>query len=604
MPSEIKKTDEVKNDLQQYREAFKASADYCQPQWEAYLRLYKLWRGVKPPEMDATLSNIWVNIFHSMVSNRMPLIFENVFSHPEYVTLKPDSPEYDLMADGAQAWIRDLLDDKIKIRSDAIPTVQSALIGGTGYRTPYVRYVERDGQQVPVVSSKNVNFFNILPSPNGSMINPSDYHVSYGVDWIFEIDWWSEDKIKADAKRKGFNKKEIDRMFQDSEDPSGRRGEEDNYKDQFKQINGMSYEGYGAQSEKFSGKVSGALKKRRVVHWHRRDVHIIVAEDEYVIFKDDPHMGKGVIPVTKYTVAPDLTNFFGISSIELVEDLVMAMIMNLNYRMDHELGVMFPTTWIRDDIKRGKSEDDFIPRPYAVNFFPDSVSDISKAIHYDRRPEVSQTTFIEEDRLKALLQSVSGELETTGSFGDVVGNRSATGVTTIAGKLAARPNFEATVLEQTGFREEIWLLLKLGDQHINTVVDVPVPAANGAPAWRRVSPLDITDKFSVIMHGARYMAERDQSFQRLMALMPMWYGDESVDKQELNHQVTKTYDILPEPNKIFPPASPPVAAPARPPELPGEVGGIASALNMNNTQRSIENRNQVEPAGAGGQRGF
>ena len=287
---------EVESDLQQYREAFKASIDYCRPQFEAYLRFYKLWRGIKPPEMDATLSNIWINIFHSIVNNRLPLIFENVFSNPDYLTLKSDSPEYDLMADGAQAWIRDLLNDKIKIRSDAMATVQSALIGGTGYRMPYVRYVERDGKQVPVVSSKNLNFFNVFPSPNGSTVNPSDYHEESGVDWMLVVDWWSEDKIKGEAKREGFNESEIDRMF-DDQNGGPRRYDEDNYKDQFKQVNGMNYEGYGAQYDKLSGDKPDTLNKRRVVHWFRRDVHMIVAEDAYLIYKGDPYMGKGTIPV-------------------------------------------------------------------------------------------------------------------------------------------------------------------------------------------------------------------------------------------------------------------------------------------------------------------
>jgi len=586
------KTDSKKSQktLGEFTDAFKASAEYVKPQWDAYLRRYQLWRGVKPPEMDNTISRIWINLAHSMVQQRLPLIFENVFSHPDYLTLKSDAPEYDLMADGAQAWLRDLLDDKIKIRSDAMTTVQTALIGGTGFRMPYVRYVEREGRKVPLISSKDIDFLNVLPSPNGSRMNPDDYHRDDAVDWVHVIDWWREDKIKAaaDNGEPGWNKDQIGKLL--ANESPGYEGEEDNYKNQFKQINGMSYEGYGRAYA--NGKnVPDGMRKRRVVHWLCRTRHVIVAEDAYVIYDGKPPMGEGVIPLVKYVITPDLKNFYGISMIEMVEDLIMAIVMNFNYRMDHMLGVMFPTTWIRSDLWQGKSEDDFIPRPYSVNKFPSSVSDPRNAIFYDRRPEVSQQTFMDEDRMKSFLQSVSGELETSGSYGDVVGNRSATGVTTIAGALRARPNMEAAILEETGFREEITLLLKLGDIHINTKQTVPVPRMTGATAWREISPLDITDKFTVQLHGARYMADQQQSFQKLMSLYPYWNNNPGVDAFELNRQVASTHRIIPDPEKVFVPPAPPAlpASPARPSASQGAApGGAASMMNAAQAPQSMQ----------------
>jgi hypothetical protein len=597
---------EVKADLESFREAFKISADYCKPQWDNYLRFYKLFRGIKPPEMDATISNIWINIFNSIVANRRAQIFDMVFSHPEYVTLKSDSPEYDLMRDSAQAWLRELLDEKIKIRSDALATVDSALIGGTGYRMPYVRYENRNGRQTPIISSKDVHFFNCLPSPNGGLINPTDYHREDAVDWMLVVDWWTEEKIEKCKNMPGYNKEQINKMLGKEATGGSDRYEEDSYKDSFKTINGLSYEGYSSQASKVTN-LPAVAKKRRLVHWYLRDRHLIVAEDAYVIYSGEPPIGEGVIPLVKYSVSPDLKNFFGISQIEMVEDLVMAMIMNFNYRMDHMLGVMFPTTWIRDDIKRGKSMDDFIPRPYAVNFFPDSVSDIRNAIHYDRRPEVTQQTFVDEDRMKAWLQAVSGEMETTGSYADVVGNRSATGVSTIANQLKARPNMEAAILEETGLREECTLLLKLGDLHVNSVQDigrygdgfVSVPGSASSSAWREVSPLDVTDKFTVRMHGTKHLSDENQRFQKLISLYPYWNNNPGVDQYELNKQISETANVLPEPDKVFvPPAPPPGVSPARPQAaMPGAPGGAASALDINQVSRSTNERTRTQPAG-------
>lgn len=595
MAKNNKKTkQDTKKTLEQFSDAFKSSIDYCRPQWEAYLRFYGFWRGIKPAILDSTISGIWLNIFHSIVQQRKPQIFENVFSNPEYVTLKADSPEYDLMVEPTQTWLRDLLDEKIKIRSDAEATITSTLIGGTGFRMPYVRYVERDGQQVPIISSKDLCFFNVLPSPNGSLINPSDHHRDDAVDWMCVIGWMREDIIKQmkNSDDEGWNSEQIDKLLANRD--AGVRGEEDNYKDQFKQINGMSYDGYGAQYLKNASLPDG-MKKRRVVHWYLRDRHVIVAEDAYVIYDGEPPLGEGIIPVVKYCITPDLKNFYGISQIEMVEDLVMAMIMNYNYRMDHMIGVMFPTVWIRDDIWRGKSEDDFIPRPYSVNRFPTSITNPRDAIYYDRRPEVTQQTFMDEDRMKAFLQNISGELETSGSYGDVVGNRTAYGVSAIQGALKARPGMEAAILEETGFREEITLLLKLGDMHITTPQRVRVKASSGATAWQRVSPLDITDKFTVVMHGTKFMSEKQESFNKLLALYPYWNNNPGVDMFELNNDIAKTHNIVTNPDKIFvPPAPPPVASQVGPPASQGGVGGAASAMDITQGIRSRQRENSPQ----------
>ena len=572
----------VSRDLLQYIESFQLSVDYCEPQWESYMRFYEFWRGKKPTALDSTISQIWVNIFHQVVQNRYPLIFQSVFDAPEYVTLSANSPEYQLSVDPAQTWIRDLLDNKIKIRNSAVPTVQSALIGGTGYRAPYVRYVNQGGKQVPIITSRDLNFFNVLPSPNGSLINPSEYNNDDAVDWMFVVDWWTEDYIRKIGGRPGFNKEQIGKLL--DKRPDNERYEEDEYKDRFKTVCGLQYEGFSSTYDKIDN-LPPSMKKRRIVHWYRRDKHIIVAEDAYVIYSGEPELGEGVIPVTKYATTPDMKGFFGISMIELVEDIVMAMIMNLNYRMDHLLGVMFPTTWIRDDIRRGKNEGDFIPQPYTTNFFPSSVSDIRQAIHYDRRPEVGQQTFIEEDRLKAMLQGVAGELETTGSYGDVVGNRSAMGVVTIANQLKARPFMEASILEETGFREEVSLLMKLGAKHVNEPVMINTPATDFATPWTEISPNDIMDVFSVQMHGVKYNMDENQRFQKTMALYPYWVNNPGVNQYELNNQVNDTADVLSEPEKVFIPPAPPApeASNVRPSDLPTRPGGIASPLDIQQT---------------------
>ncbi len=594
------KTSGVKAELEQFIEAFKISQDFVEPTWEAYTRFYEYWRGIKPIELDSTISGIWLNIFHQLVQNRIPQLFEPVFSSPDYLTLESDSPEYDFSRLPAQTWLRNLLDEKIQIRASAHRTLQSACIGGTGFRMPYVKY---NGKNNPTITSRDVNFFNVLPSPNGSQINPSDYDSDNALDWVFIIDWWTEDKIKVLASMEGGNKSEIQRFLDD--EPGRGTYDEDNYKNRFKQIHGQNYDGFGEMYNDIPN-LPSSLKKRRVVHWFRRDKHIIVAEDAFVIYSGKGPFDDGTFPLVKYSMSPDLNSFYGISQLEMVEDLVMAIVMNFNYRMDHMLGVMFPTTWIRDDLRRGMSKDDFIPRPYSVNFYPSSVNDPRNAIFYDRRPEVSQQTFMDEDRMKAFLQGIAGDLETTGSMQDVVGNRTASGVTTIAGQLKARPMMEAAILEETGFRREAELLLKLGDKHINRAVNVRTPGTAGRTPWTRISPLDITDKFTVRMHGTKYHMDKTQSFQKMLAMYPMWNNKPGINQTELDAQSMTVADIYPQPEKIIAPPTPQpdmLARPSAPQGMQGP-GGAASAMDMNQSARSVRDRTGPEAAAGNQSRVF
>lgn len=571
--------------LGQFRDAFKLSMSAVQPHWDQYLRLYKLWRGVKPAALDATISNIWINLCHSLVQDRLPEIFANVFSNPDYMTLESDHPRYDLSRDAAQTWLRHLLDDKIKIRSDAMGTMQSVLIGGTGFRMPYVRYAKNISDQwVPTISSRDIDFYNVLPSANGGLMNPDDGGRDDAVDWIFIIDWWTEAKIEAmaDQKIEGWNVEQVGKMLRDPASYGAERYEEDAYKNEFKQVNGMSYSSYGEQSAKVPN-LPASAKKRRIIHWLRRDKHIIVGEDAFVLYEGKPPMGEGVIPLVKYCVTPDMKQFYGIGQLEMAEDLIMAMVMNFNYRMDHLLGTMFPTAWIRDDIRRGKTKDDFIPRPYSVNFFPQSVSDIQSAIFYDRRPEVSQQTFIEEDRMKALLNMVAGSPNNMASMGDIVGNnRSSGGVTSVMSKMAGRPNMESAIIEETGFREECMLLLKLGDIHVTEPEFVPTPAESGSGRWTEVSPLDITDKFTVRMRGSRYLADQNTRFQKMLALYPYWNNNPAFDQYELNRQVAESAEVLPDVKRALVPPAMPAGAPSVRPSLgaTGAPGGAASTMTM------------------------
>lgn len=201
--------------------------------------------------------------------------------------------------------------------------------------------------------------------------------------------------------------------------------------------------------------------------------------------------------------------------------------------------------------------------------------------------------------MKSFLQGISGEMETTGSYGNVVGNRSATGVTTIANELKARPNMEAAILEETGFRDEIQMLLTLGAKHVNENVFINTPATATTTPWTEVSHYDICDRFTVHMHGSKWQFDQNQRYQKLLGMYPFWNQNPGVDQYQLNVQANEVADVLSDPDKVFiPPAPQPTEDLTVRPNmnaLPAGPGGPASALDPRQGENQRQNRQTVEP---------
>lgn len=583
---------ELDKTVKEYLEAFGAGIDYCKPYWETFARLYQLWKMEKFDELLATYSKVNLGVGYAAVQDRIPKIFEGVFSNPGYISLRADDPEFEDSVDGSTAWLRDMLDDKIKIQKTIMPTLQTMTIGGTAYRAPCVKYVRRGKSWEPRIGSENVDFFNIIPAPGGGVVNPWDVDSENAVPWVMRIAWVSEDYITAQVEKGIWNKEAADLMLR--KNPNYNNYPEQRYQNTFASIDSLHYAAPGS----WKPKKYKSTTKRRVVHWFKRDKHIIIGEDAYKLYEGPPVLPGGIIPIVKYILCPDISNWFGIPYLGTIEDLLKTVIMNLNYRLDHLLGVMFPVTWIRSDIAAyGKyREDDFIPRPYDVKFFPSSIKDdIRKTIYYDRRPEITPQAFIEEDRLKSLQQKIGGQTETTNSLQNVVGNRTATGVTSILAELSGRVNMESMVVEHYGLREECLMLLAMGDKFIKTEQVIRRPSGKGGFPWTTISPEDITNRYTVLTHGSKYMADKSQSFQKLLALLPYMIQSQSIDQYELWSEALKVADVLPDADKVLVPPQPAMTESMAPAAGMNEPGGAASALDINQKTRSTENRQTVEP---------
>lgn len=582
--------------VKEYQEKMQLSVQYADSYFDAAVRLYALWRGKLPDALDGTFSKIMLNAANASVQDRLPKYMANLFSTREIIKLQADDPLSEFYAEDAQTWLVDLMmnPNKINLQADIMPTLQACAVMGTGYRMPCVAFEDdQDGNKHPVISSKDIDYFQILPAPEGGLVNPLHYSDSSAIPYFFFIDWMTDDQIESMAKYSGFKKDEWARV-------KNKAHETDTALDhamyeRWSVIGGVSY---GDDKQHYRSKlqdIEGKSGRRRVTHWFGRTFWRIIVQDYYLVYDGPAPLGDGILPLAKYVVTPDFKNWFGISGLEMAEDIIIARIMNLNYRLDHLARVMFPTKWIREDIAGGKPESEFNDRPYAVHFFGER-TDIRQAVFYDRAPEITNQTFIEDDRMMLYIQEVLGLPNySKGMSGEgTLANETASGILSLIKQAQGRMGMESMQLEYTGLSQEARLLLEMAKRFITKPSKVRRQMAEDGFGWTTIAPEALSGNFTVITQGTRYIEQRESEFQKLIAMYPLWNNNPAYDQTELHKQINQVAGVLPDPAKAMVPPQPMPQPQDMTGSLPG-VGGMASPQDMGNRNRSVQNRNTVQP---------
>jgi len=595
-------------DVRGYQDAFQVSIDFVSDYWDVYVRLYDLWRGKRPSQLSGTFSQIMLQLGWQTEQDRSPKIRQNIFSSPELFDLEAKAPEFEPWVEGAENFLRDLYlsQDKVNIEASITPTIQSTVALGTAYRMPCIsrRPVDSSkpkGRWEKFLTSRPRDIFQILPSANGGLVNPHDKYTADATDFIFDVDWWTDGQIKALESLPGYNKDGAEALFKTAVDTQS--GINDYYHEIYKTVGGVQYGNRSDWRERMRD-IEGVSGRRRITHWFRRDKWIIIAQDNFKIYSGPPPLPGGILPLSKLSVCPDMTNWFGIGTLEMTEDMIIAQLLNFNFRMDHLARVMFPTKWIRSDLMAGKPESEFYDRPYAVHQFPVTSGKPQDMFFYDRAPEVTPQTFIEEDRLMARKQAIEGLPNYSKGMGGegTLANDTATGIVSLIRQAEGRLNMESIQFEQ-GIIDELRLLMLLGSKHVTERQTVRAPKSQSGFPWSEVDPEIIGDFYTVRIRGTRTMAFADQAFQKALALYPFWGQDPGIDQHEWKKQISELGNFLPDPKKVLlqptpAPAPAALASPASPSGTPARApspGGMASAQDVNQQTRSVANRNTVQP---------
>lgn len=581
-----------------FQDSFILDLDCHKYQWELVSRLYALYRGKLPDELEGTFSKIMLNVGHSIVQERIARLHANLFAREfDSPSLEATSPVHELLAPQAEAWLRNMVMHPAKLNMPGeflARTLPSVCVAGTAFRLPYVHhYQDERGKWIPVINSKHVDFFQILPGPNGGLINPLDRHAEDCLDHFHHIDWWTDDQLKSLERYEGFRKDALAECLKTKPET---QGEYDRSLSQKMSVIGGVYLGSTAEDWRIRmNNIEGVSGRRRVVTWLQRNRMSIIVQDRFLVYSGPNPLRNRMLNLSAYYCCPDGTNIYGISGLEMVEDIIRAMMMNFNFRQDYLAQVMFPTKWIRSDVMGGKPSAEFADKPYAVHEYPNGVN-IREALFIDRMPEITPQTFQDEMAYKMFLQDINGMTDySRGMPGRITDNRTATGLLTMVQQAQGRLTSESFMLEQFGLADECRLLLALGAKWLIEDQVIRVSRPEGASYWTMVETDAITDGYIVHTHGTRYMQERDQAFQKIMALYPLWNQDPMIDQFELRKQTAMAAGVFTNVERLIQEEQ------AGLPAMPEEGGmnpmrGMSGSMTPNNRQGRMAQRNTARPA--------
>ena len=524
-----------------FRQVFEIDLEAAKPQWALVSRLMSLYRGLLPEELNGTFSKIMINTAYAIVQERIGLLHRNIFAREDgSPSLDASTPYFELLRPQAEDWLRDMVHHPSKLNMPyefLARTLPEVCVAGTAFRMPYMARVPDQNDNTKMVNkinSKHVDFFQIIPSANGGQINPIDRGAEDVLSHFHQVDWYTNEQIKSLEGFKGYNKEGAEAAI--AANALSNEGLDESLREIGNIVGGINFGGTKRDWRTQMDSIDGVSGRKRVVLWFQRNHLTIIAQDRYKIYSGEGPLSDGKLPLAVYRCSPFGNNFYGISGIEMVEDLIRAMMMNFNFRQDYLAKLMFPTKWIRSDIVSAKSKSSFQDSPFAVHEFPVGTN-IKEALWVDRMPEITPQSFQDEASYKQFLQDNYGLTDySRGAPGRITDNRTATGLVSMIQQAQGRLTTESYILEKGGLAQELQLILAFGSKFMLEDQDVRVSRKDGGWNWTSVAADAISDSYTVQTHGTRWMQEKEQAFQKVMQLYPLWNQDPMIDQFELRKQ--------------------------------------------------------------------
>lgn len=602
-------SEDEKKALRRAEDAISVSEDFCRPHFDKILRMVQLYHGHIPSELDCTFSKVMLPLAFSVVQNELPRTAANLFSGEDFFILKAADPELEMSADAAKSWLRHVSQNQNRLFPRIMPTLTRVGIGGTAYRivtyTPIKRWMNRENKFGPMgmpsgyadklqdeyrlgIVGQNIDTWNILPSPNATMVNHRDGESIEAAEWVCWIDYMSQAKLEGWLKKaRWVNKKGIKAML--AKGPAPTKDGKYHIDADYRSVAASSMLD-GEQTDWMEAiRSKDSLQQRyRCVWVFFRDRWILVGQNKYLLYDGPPILDW--IPVAKYCDTPDPDSWFGTGLVSTAEDVILAYILNFNMRLDYLATTMHPQKFIRDDIADavGNQGRDFDPVPYGLVKFPRRIQDIQRAIWYDRFPEISPQAFMEQTGFQQLMQEVLAQPNYMKGMGggSTLANETATGIVSLIEEGTARSTLRAINLEYGGLHDELMLYLKWGKKYAWDDQVVRTGDGTGWP-WRTIPADAIDDGFGIELCGSRTLSHKNEVVKRMLSVLPMLINNPSIANQpELHRQVLRKLDIFENPDALL---SPPANPSPMMPMAGGEEAGMGGIPTVQNDTQSMAN---------------
>jgi len=541
--------------LKDFRDALEISKDFVRSRFETAVRMYRLFAGQLPDELNGTFSKVMLWFPYSIINKELATSMKTMLEGGEWFNVTADTLKLEPTADVAQKWLKYQMEKVQKFTKTALPTFQNSYIFGNGFRFYGHHYKEiketvenpkiglmgvREGyseqdlvNEVGVITGQHVNFFNVFPSPNGGIINPAVDTLEAGLDYLIVNMYMGEDFIKREVERGNFNKEEAGKLL-----ARGGKDAEDDPSYEYK-TEMISTDSSWSQftAPEWASKVRNAgttLPTRRRLSWFfRRNKWSIIGEDKYVLYDGPPLLDKW--PVANFKHSFNVDNFYGFSLLETVEDLIISMIHNFNMRFDYLADKFHPPRFVPqqlvDDLGGDMGKLDWSPystHVYQHRAFPGG---LDKYMISDTKPELTPQAFVEQGQMQQYLEDIISQH----------GNQSMNANTATVGSLlssddAAPKMLRAITNEITGVQDSIELTLMLGAKY-KKENEIIRTGAEGMP-WEEIDHTAITDGYGIEVTGARHMAQADEIFKKQMSIAPMLLNNPAIRGQvEMSRQL-------------------------------------------------------------------
>ena len=605
--------------INEYVAARDLAIEYCQPYFDKFVRFSSLFQGILPPELDGTHSKVMLSLPYAMVENELPRS-TRAFSTTDWFDLKAREPELEMPKNTVKKWLKYQMEDVQQFPSTIVPTLQSCHVFGTAYRVYSHRFVTRTRpdysqtdimgipigiKQSDIISKKSVisgqytSIFNVLPLPGGSLVNPVDDTSQCAVDGVIWVDYMTQQDIETAVLNGIFDKDQAKEMMD-----SGA-----------KQVHPA--ESYLQQTAAVSNNWNASsmpawirdtrtrnrdLVQRFMVAWYfKRNRWVAIGEDNWVLYQGAPAID--AIPIAKFTAGYSMEDWFGKGLIELTEDLLISITLNLNMRLDYLSGVFHPQTFIHEDLLDHHNGDlsIFDPQPYNKISFPRTIQDITKAVYHERMPEITQQTFMDEDRMNSMLEKVSGQSDLLKGLSQGGGAEgTAMGMSVLSNSGTARSLMRACNIENSGVRDSLWLTLKYGSKYKNDEEWIREPTADGFP-WSQVPTWMIDDNYSLEVTGNRSLQMAEDTVRKMLTLAPMLVGNPAVPNQRAVLKVLMEKTGFENVDEILGPEQQGGTAPQQPGAAGGQQQGAAPGIGGASTVgNDMQGMAGGSPAGAPG----